>query len=129
MNPEAITVIKQELARFHCAAIYLFGSAARDALREDSDLDIAFLPRTRGCDPVAVFESAQHLAQALRREVDLVDLSTASTVMRKEITARGVLLAETHRAARQEFEMYALSDYARLNEERAPVLRALGATA
>ena len=57
-----------------------------------------------------------------------MDLSAASTVLRKEVVAGGLLLHEDDSTARQEFEMYVLSDYARLNEERAPVLRALGAT-
>jgi predicted nucleotidyltransferase len=118
-------VLQLELACFKPLAIYLFGSAAKPALRSDSDLDLAFLS-PQACDVVAVFDASQRLARILSREVDLVDLGSASTVLRKEVVTKGRLLLETDRYRRQEFEMYALSDYARLNEERAPVLRALG---
>lgn len=121
-------LIERELRAFQPGAVYLFGSCAEDRMRDDSDLDLAFLPQSGPCDPVEVFEAAQRLASQLNREVDLVDLSAASTVLRKEVVAGGILLHDDDSMARQEFEMYALSDYARLNEERAPVLRALGAT-
>jgi hypothetical protein len=62
------------------------------------------------------------LSERLMRDVDLIDLSRATTVLRKEVVAHGRLLFETDSNRRAEFEMYALSDYARLNEERAPVL-------
>ena len=64
----------------------------------------------------------------LGREVDLIDLARSSTVLRKEVLGNGRLLYETAPDRRAEFEMYALSDYARLNEERSPVLAALGQT-
>ena len=125
LPPRLAEVAQQELACFKPAAIYLFGSAARQAQRTDSDLDIAFLPQ-QACDIVAVFDASQRLATSLGREIDLIDLQRASTVLRKEVVTKGRLLLENDRYRRQEFEMYALSDYARLNEERAPVLRSLG---
>ncbi|MFZ4768089.1 MAG: type VII toxin-antitoxin system MntA family adenylyltransferase antitoxin, partial [Roseimicrobium sp.] len=120
-------LIERELAAFQPSAIYLFGSCATEQHRVESDLDLAFLPQSGPCDPMEVFEAAQRIAELVSREVDLVDLSVASTVLRKEVVTGGTLLLDTDSLARQEFEMYALSDYARLNEERAPVLRALAA--
>lgn len=105
--------------------IYLYGSARRGLPRRDSDLDVAFLPPAP-CDPWAVFLAAQDLATRLGCEVDLVDLQRASTVLRKEVWRTGRRLVTRRPRAADEFEMDTLSDYARLNEERAPVLRALG---
>lgn len=113
------------LSAFDQAVIYLFGSAVRGAIHRESDLDVAFLP-PEPCDPWAVFQAAQELALRLRREVDLVDLRRASTVLRKEVLRTGRRLATFRAREADEFEMYTLSDYARLNEERAPVLRAWG---
>jgi predicted nucleotidyltransferase len=127
LPPQLMAAAQRELACFKPAAIYLFGSASRRTLRTDSDLDIAFLPQ-QACDVVAVFDASQRLANALGREIDLIDLQRASTVLRKEVVTKGRLLLENDRYRRHEFEMYALSDYARLNEERAPVLRAMGVT-
>jgi predicted nucleotidyltransferase len=97
--------------------LYLFGSAARGETRADSDFDLALLA-ARPLDPVAVFDAAGDLAALLSRDVDLVDLARASTVMRVQVLSGGRRLhvGDSLRAA--EFEMYALSDYARLQEER-----------
>ncbi|MFM7296343.1 MAG: type VII toxin-antitoxin system MntA family adenylyltransferase antitoxin, partial [Planctomycetota bacterium] len=61
-------------------ALYLFGSEAEGRSRPDSEIDLAFLSE-RALAPVIVFDVAQDLAAALHRDVDLVDLSKASTVV------------------------------------------------
>lgn len=121
---DALRAELPQLAGLRPSAVYLFGSASRGTMHRDSDIDLAFLPASP-CDPVEVFETANRLAETLGRHVDLVDLRRASTVMQKEVLRTGILLEEAHPARRMEFEMLALSDYARLNEEREPVLRAL----
>ncbi|MEO7297090.1 MAG: nucleotidyltransferase domain-containing protein [Verrucomicrobiota bacterium] len=105
-------------------AVYLFGSVAENRDRPVSDIDIAVLLR-EPISAVQLFELQTELAEALSRDVDLVDLASASTVMRKEVLRTGRLLFEGDKLRREEFEMYTLSDYARLNEERAPILAAL----
>jgi len=87
-------------------------------------LDLAVLP-LGDVSISQLLEARFQLAEALGREVDLIDLARSSTVLRKEVLAGGRLLYETESARRAEFEMVALSDYARLNEERPPVLAAL----
>ena len=117
--------IREVLAPFGPAAVYVFGSAATGRIRSDSDLDLAILP-SAPISALKLFEARMQLAEIVRRDVDLIDLSSASTVLCKEVLAGGRLLYETDVLRRAEFEMYSLSDYARLNEERAPVLTALG---
>ena len=106
-------------------AVYLFGSVATGSTRADSDVDIAVLFR-EPIAPIYLFELKNALAETLSRDVDLIDLARASTVLRKEVLRTGQLIFESDRLRREEFEMYTLSDYARLNEERAPVLEHLG---
>ena len=117
--------IREILSPLRPAAVYLFGSAAAGRLRPGSDIDLAILP-TRFISPMAVLDAGFQLADTFRRDVDLIDLERSNAVLRKEVLANGRLLYETDPVRRNEFEMYALSDYARLNEERAPVLAALG---
>ena len=124
MDPVTVLEIRKALASLNPAAVYVFGSTATGRERPESDLDLAVLPM----DPVSasqLLEVRFQLAEALGRDVDLIDLARSSTVLRKEVLAGGRLLFETASARREEFEMYALSDYARLNEERAPVLAVL----
>ena len=112
------------MTAFEPAAVYLFGSVAEGRTRPGSDVDIAVLFR-KPITAAALFELRNDLAEALSSDVDLIDLSTATTVMRKEVLRTGWMIFEADRLRREEFEMYALSDYARLNEERVPVLAAL----
>jgi len=102
-------------------AVYRFGSSARGEARTDSDCDLAVLCRTP-LARLARFDLQEHLAAALGRDVDLVDLSTASPVLAVQAVFHGRLLAETDAAARGAFEDRVLSSYARLNEERRGIL-------
>ncbi len=117
--------IREILSSLRPAAVYLFGSAASNRLRPSSDIDLAILP-TQIIPATVMSQTALRLAETLRRDVDLIDMNRSNAVLRKEVLANGRLLYETDPGRRNEFEMYALSDYARLNEERAPVLAALG---
>ena len=103
------------------AAIYLYGSAGTAHERPESDVDLAVLPAR----PLSVDERlslAADLAEALGRDVDLVDLLKAPTVLRARIVAEGerLLCADERRCA--VFEDYAFSSYARFNEERRELL-------
>ena len=105
-------------------ALYSFGSQARGAARPDSDVDLAVLASTP-IPELRRFALAQELAMQLHRDVDLVDLRCASTVMRMQVLSTGVCLNAPDEPARQEFEMYTYADYARLNEERREVLKGI----
>jgi len=105
-------------------ALYRFGSTTRDAVRPDSDIDLAFLSR-EGLSELHRFELAQDMATQFHRDVDLVDLHSASTVMRMQVLSTGTCLTAEDEGARRVFEMYAYSDYARLNEERREILKGI----
>lgn len=108
-------------------ALYRFGSQAKETSRPESDVDLAVLAR-HPIPALRRFELAQELATQLHRDVDLVDLRSASTVMRMQVISTGDCLAAPDEAARREFEMYTYSDYARLNEERREILKRVRAS-
>lgn len=105
-------------------AVYLYGSAARGEMREDSDVDIAFLARSSP-DSMAIFDAAGELAGFLGREVDLVDLRQVPTILRAQIVAKGRRIQAGDPIEADTFAMYALSDYVTLEEERRPVVEAM----
>ena len=107
-------------------AVYRFGSSTRGQLAAGSDLDYAILAR-RPLDAVERFELQERLAAALRRDVDLVDVLRASTVMRMQVVSRGLLIFDGDPALRRRFEDYVFSSYARLNEERRALLEQIRA--
>ena len=118
---------KQAIINLLCAqiddpiAIYLFGSMAADTVHDSSDIDLAVLPQ-EPLSNVLRWDIQQELANALGKAVDLVDLLSASTVMRLQVVTTAELLYEGDNTKRAEFEMLALSMYARLNEERREIL-------
>ncbi|MCW8957717.1 MAG: nucleotidyltransferase domain-containing protein [Gammaproteobacteria bacterium] len=101
--------------------IWLYGSVAKGMDAPDSDLDIAILTQSPLPFDKRLSLSAE-LERQTRRDVDLVDLHTASTVLRKEIIANGKRIHCREEHACETFEDFVYSDYARLNEERAGIL-------
>jgi len=109
------------LREFAPAVIYVFGSYGTPREHPGSDLDLAILPASP-LDPLVCFATANELSDRLGIAVDLIDLTRASTVLAKEVLRTGTPLAVADPLACQAFEMRTLADYARLNEERAPIL-------
>ena len=102
--------------------IYGFGSFFSGQPRPDSDVDIAYLSR-RDVPSLENFRLSQELGTLFSRDVDLIPLKTADAVFRARVLETGRLLYCADERERAEFEMYALSDYARLNEERREILQ------
>lgn len=104
-----------------CIAVYRFGSFGTDDQRPDSDIDLALLPESP-LDPLRRWEIAQKLANLARKNVDLVDLLQASTILRMQVVATGERLYCANRGAAERFEDHVYSSYARLNEERQMII-------
>ncbi len=102
-------------------ALYRFGSQAKGTARPGSDVDLAALSRVT-LSELCRFELAQELATQLHRDVDLVDLRSASTLMRMQVISTGECLFKVCDQLQGEFEDLVYSTYARLNEERREIL-------
>lgn len=96
-------------------AIYLFGSAATGQATPQSDLDIALLA-PEALDPLQLFDAGLEAARLLDREVDLVDLREASTVLAKEIVGYGRVLYSRDPAQLLDFEARVFSEYGHFRE-------------
>ncbi|HYC55223.1 MAG TPA: nucleotidyltransferase domain-containing protein [Candidatus Binatia bacterium] len=102
-------------------AVYRFGSTVSGQQHSDSDVDVAVLGRTP-LDPLERFQLQEELALRLHRDVDLVDLRRASTVMRMQVVSTGLCFLVADETERDRFEDYVFAAYARLNEERRGIL-------
>jgi predicted nucleotidyltransferase len=102
-------------------AVYRFGSTAAGQAHPESDIDLAFLAAAP-LEPLERFALQEKLASRLGRDVDLLDLRAASTVMRMQVISNGHLLATYDATAHEAFEDHTYSSYARLNEERRDIL-------
>ena len=112
-------------------AIYLFGTYDTEDERPDSDVDIAVLlapqqARAAGC--LALSGLRVELEDLTKKEVDLINLRRAPTVLQKEVIAAdrriypAVSESRADEYAADEFEMLTLSYYQKLNEERAEIV-------
>jgi predicted nucleotidyltransferase len=106
-------------------AIYLFGTYGTGDEWPDSDVDIAVLlspEEARKAGSLMMSEAYLALGTVLRKDVDLINLRKAPTVLQKEVVAadRRVYTGNTYAA--DEFEMLTLSYYQKLNEERAEIV-------
>ncbi|MGF6947554.1 hypothetical protein QF028_000047 [Neobacillus sp. B4I6] len=66
---------------------------------------------------------AQEIATKLNRDVDLIDLSEASTVFQAQVIYTGRVIYCIDNNKKAKFELKTLKMYAKLNEERSPILK------
>lgn len=98
----------------------MFWLAGKGTARPNSDVDLAVLA-SNPIPNMRRFELAK-LATQLHRDVDLVDLRSASTVMRMQVISTGECLFSASNRLQGAFEDLVYSTYARLNEERREIL-------
>lgn len=126
LRPQQIQMIQSFLEeKLKPSMIWLFGSAVRETLNPESDIDLAFFS-DGDFDGYQVFMVAQELASMIGKEIDLIDLKKASTVMKAQIIGKGKLIYQQDNRQRMIFEMKAFKEYALLNEERQPILERFG---
>ena len=105
-------------------AVYLFGSFAKGEANAQSDVDLAVL-LAGNSEPVALWEVGQAIATEINRDVDLIDLRQASTVMQYQIITQGQRLwARDSQAAI--FESFILSEKTNLDTARTGLLTDIG---
>lgn len=95
MERSMTTALIQQVARTlaphpEIQLAFAFGSAARGALRPNSDVDVAVLAASH-LSPEARLELMAELSLAVKREVDLVDLSTAWGLILRQVLTTGSL--------------------------------------
>jgi predicted nucleotidyltransferase len=106
-------------------AIYLFGSWGTENERPESDVDIAVLlpPKQAKEAGSLLFSELHQVSQiAVNKDVNLINLRLAPTVLQKEIIMSGERLFQAPGTAADEFEILVLSFYQKLNQERASIL-------
>ena len=119
--------IQQLVRQYHpeVQAIYRFGSAGTEHERTDSDVDIALLlppDSARRAGSLALGELHLALEDALRRDVDLINLRLAPAVLQAQIVVTGTRIFCTDTLLADEFELLALALYQKLNQERAEII-------
>lgn len=106
-------------------AVYLFGSQAAGTARPDSDVDLAVFADDRK-DAVEYWMLASDLALIVGRDVDLIDLTKASTVMQHQIITTGKRIWVSDKSgdklSSDLYELFILNEKMRLDELRAGLI-------
>ena len=74
----------------HNAAVWLFGSCARDEVKQHSDIDIAILPREELSSSFFAVLADEIEESTIPYDVDLVDLRRADPALVEEVQREGV---------------------------------------
>jgi len=104
--------------------VVLFGSFAKGEVRGTSDIDLAYVSEEQK-SPYDVFLIEQKIASELNKDVDLIDLKVASTVMQVQILHYGKLIYCKDKYSYDTFAIRSYKAYAKLNEERAVILQSI----
>lgn len=84
---------------------YLFGSAARDELRVDSDIDVGVIVAEGVAGIDACLAMEERIERALGRRAQVVDLSRAPVDLVQRVLRDGILLLDRDPAIRVRFEI------------------------
>ncbi len=123
MEDDFVTAIMQQLPMTQ--AIYLFGSFGTPYQRPDSDIDIALLlphDSQAPCDQFIALQ--QQLALIAQRDVDLIQLRSANTILQFEIIEHGRRIAAPARSESDLFEVLVCAFYQKIQQERAEIITA-----
>jgi uncharacterized protein len=92
------------------AAVYLFGSIARGAMRESSDVDLAVMTFSP-ISPMQRINWETELSNILNKDVDLVIFSQVGCLLQHQILKYGKLIYEKSIQARVRQEVAARREY------------------
>jgi predicted nucleotidyltransferase len=108
------------------AAALLFGSAAREQLRPDSDVDLALLfAEGAVLEGLALLDLRGELERLAGRDVDLVVLNGASPIIAHQAFTTGTLIYCADRSAYERYFVRLVSEYADFKRIRRPIEEAL----
>jgi predicted nucleotidyltransferase len=102
-------------------AVIIFGSFANNSENRSSDIDIAFLS-SKKISNIKRWELQEELASILDKDVDLVDLESASDVFRFQIASQGIVIYADNS---KDIELYLdkiYTIYLQLNDDRKAIL-------
>lgn len=118
IREQLIEKVKQEV---NPAFIILFGSFAKETVREESDIDLAYFS-SKQLSSYDRFLLSNELALIGEREVDLIDIKEIDTVFTMQIFAHGIpiYIEDENEFIRQRMRAYSM--YVTLNEQRALII-------
>lgn len=125
LTEQAIEIILKTLP--DVVGIYCFGSLGSKYETQASDMDLAVL-HTNKLSSHVQWDLSQAIAYVVKKDVDLIDLLAASTVLRFQVISTGQRVYCRDIKVCELFEMYVYSSYVRFNDERREILESIKKT-
>jgi len=100
--------------KFNMKLVYLFGSHAKGASAEGSDLDIAVLFKKNPVDTLALKETSLftlELNKSFSSKFDIISLNDAPILLKYEVVAHGQPLYCENETERISFEVSVIKEY------------------
>lgn len=112
VNRELLLKVTQKLRNDERVIFaYLYGSAARGTMREDSDVDIAVFLESPENDPLLEAGISLELEQILDRSVDVRIINHAPAIFINQVLKDGILLISKDDRLRINFEVKNMNEY------------------
>ncbi len=112
MNRELLRKVTEKLEKDKRVIFaYLYGSAARGTMREDSDVDIAVFLENPKQDPLLEADISLELEQTLDRSVDVRIINRAPAIFTNQVLKEGILLFSRDEPLRINFEVRNINEY------------------
>lgn len=112
MNRELLRKVTEKLEKDKRVIFaYLYGSAARGTMGEDSDVDIAVFLENPKQDPLLEADISLELEQTLDRGVDVRIINHAPAIFTNQVLKEGILLFSRDEPLRINFVVRNINEY------------------
>jgi len=122
---QILSFLKSRLTNLE--AVYLFGSGAGSDFTTQSDLDLA-VKTNSAIDEMLIWDIKNELANIAHREVDVIDLSSADSVIRMQVVSTGVRVFSANHEKSEAWDSMVYSMYLQLNDDRKEILEEISKT-
>lgn len=117
----------EDIAKEHKVAFFVyFGSYQTEYYRDESDIDIAFLPEKNMTTEAKINLLEDLIKYHRKSEIDLIDLRIAHPVLRYEISLKGRVLYEKEQGLFDKYCLFYVKRYYELMPVVKEELRILG---
>lgn len=122
---QVIELLKSEIQGL--LGVYLYGSGATDTFNSESDVDLA-IHTLDTLPPTKRWDLRHQLSNIVNREVDLVDIGVANTVLQMQIVATGTRIYTSDFKLSELFDSRVFWNYLTLNEDRREIMEEIAKT-
>ncbi len=130
LNSPMDSSLKQQIKSYfsehdNINSVYLFGSIVSDRLTKNSDIDVAIMLTSGDLSFHEQMSISQELSAVTGKEIDLIDLSRVSVILRNQVLRKGELIFCRDRRLLNQFIVQSNQEYIDFKRIRKPIEESL----